>query len=441
MKCRRTLSTSAAATLMTALVVCACEESRTDSVRTPMPQQVTTTPAETPSEAPSSTRASLPSLDLLRAVAANVVVSSVYRGDPLQAIHLADGSLETAWNSRSNELLQSWIEIQLPREVQVSSIDMTVGFTQQTEHADLFTGNQRIARVRVLHEGSPAVEFSFDVDSRALQSIPVSGGGGSYRLEILELRAGTHSNWAEVCISELRVMGSAENANAGQRFPHFYVGSAPELNPTPPASLEQRTSAFIAAQASFAEAWSHFEHARHRDQNETGEPGIEHADAVTFARSRTQILNRLAAAIEANAPEQGDAIRLLAAQEVAPTDLSSVSGALVAAAVGLPAAASCAWTESHIGVLLSRVADGVALQRELDDMDDAMGGGASGPDLGSLEGRMQDLQWSYRGNARTTIHTLQRVRMPHVARTQADWSTLMSLIDQNATLCGWSSPT
>lgn len=420
----------------------ACEKSSdaiaSTSARTPVHSTSAQTPrSDTEQQTNGPISAPRPIVDLLRAVAANVVVSSAYRDDPMQAMHIADGDLETAWNSRSQELLQSWFEVHLPAEVQVSAIEMTVGFTQQTQTADLFTGNQRIARVRILHEGAAPIEHSFDIDSRTLQSIPISGGGGSYRVEMVELRPGTHSNWAEVCVSELRVMGSAENATAERRFPHFYVGSVPEARPAAALAPEQQAQAFVAAQRTFAEAWSRLEHDRRRDENNTGEPGIDAAEERTFARARIQILNRLAGAIEANAPLEGDAIRALTTHGFAATDLQDVADELHRVLERLPAPTNCAWTRSYIGILLTRVADGVSFQRELNDMDDAMGEGASGPDLGNIEARMQDLQFDYRENPGATIHALQRVRMPDVARIRADWSTLTTLIARDASSCGW----
>ncbi len=72
-------------------------------------------PEDDPREAtePDSTE---PSVDLLTSVRAAVAVSSAYRDREGQALRLADGDLETAWNSRTGELVGAWIEVQEARD-------------------------------------------------------------------------------------------------------------------------------------------------------------------------------------------------------------------------------------------------------------------------------------------------------------------------------------
>jgi hypothetical protein len=167
-------------------------------------------------------------VDLLRAVASDLAVSSTYRNQRSQADALIDGDLETAWNSRTGELTTSWIEVRLPASVHVTAIAMTAGFTHVSERGtDLFPGNHRVRRVRVLHDGVLASEHTLDVASRALQSVPVSGAGGVYRIEIVETEPGTRSDWREICVSELRVMGTDPGARPGLRVPRIGVGALP----------------------------------------------------------------------------------------------------------------------------------------------------------------------------------------------------------------------
>lgn len=78
-------------------------------------------------------------VDLLHAVEADVAVSSTYRDQRSQVDALVDGDLETAWNSRTGELVGAWIEVRLPESAQVTSIAMTVGFTHVSGESDLFT--------------------------------------------------------------------------------------------------------------------------------------------------------------------------------------------------------------------------------------------------------------------------------------------------------------
>lgn len=177
-----------------------------------------------------------PPVDLLHATAAAVATSSAYRDDAAQVAALVDGSLETAWNSRTGDLTGAWIEVRLPADATVSSIAMTAGFTHVTARADLFPGNHRVTRVRVLHDGVEAGTFPLDPDLRTLQTIPVGGAGGVYRIEIAEVLPGARTDWRETCVSELAVMGHAPGEVPGSRRPATAIGTLPELPAVVPAA-------------------------------------------------------------------------------------------------------------------------------------------------------------------------------------------------------------
>lgn len=66
-----------------------------------------------------------------RAVATDIAASSVYRNDSAQLPHIADGHLKTAWNARTGELTGAWIDVRIPRDATVTSIEMTAGFTDR----------------------------------------------------------------------------------------------------------------------------------------------------------------------------------------------------------------------------------------------------------------------------------------------------------------------
>lgn len=188
------------------------------------PVAVAAPPAEPPRGEP---------VDLLRATSTEIAVSSAYRDDPGQAAKLVDGDLETAWNSRTGDLEGAWIDVSLPEGATVTSIELTAGFTHRSATADLFEGNHRVSRVRVLREGVEVGAFDVDPTSRALQSIPVHGAGGLYRIEIAAVVAGSRAEWREACISELRVMGHAPGASAGTTTPRVAVGALPTAEPAP----------------------------------------------------------------------------------------------------------------------------------------------------------------------------------------------------------------
>jgi len=178
-------------------------------------------------------------VDLLRAVPTAVAVSSAYRDSDAQAANLVDGDLETAWNSRTGELAGAWVALRVPADARVTAIEMTAGYTKVTERADLFTGNHRVARVRVTRGGETVAEAALDPESRQLQAVPIEGGGGGdFRVEIVELVAGSRDDWRETCISELRVLGHAPDAEPGRHAPRTAIGALPELAPVDDDALE-----------------------------------------------------------------------------------------------------------------------------------------------------------------------------------------------------------
>lgn len=167
-------------------------------------------------------------IDLLRAVPVEVVASSAYRSKVEQIQRLADGDMQTAWNSDSGDLQGAWIGLRIPENAAVTAIEMTAGFTKQGGDRDLFTGNYRVRRVRVFRGQEQVGEYPLDIESRELQRLPVSGPGGFYRIELIEMVGGSHASWREACISELRVLGQAPGAEAGSSTPRFRLATPEE---------------------------------------------------------------------------------------------------------------------------------------------------------------------------------------------------------------------
>jgi hypothetical protein len=189
-------------------------------------------PAE-PAPAPAETA---PAIDLLRAVATEVATSSAFRDDVAQIGRMCDGDLQTAWNSRTGDLAGAWIAVTLPAGATVTGIEMTAGFTKASGANDLFTGNHRVRRVRVTHDGATVGEYPLDIESRELQRLPVSGGGGEYRITLADVVAGTHASWREACVSELRVLGAAPGAREGSSTPTFRIGETEAAADAGPAA-------------------------------------------------------------------------------------------------------------------------------------------------------------------------------------------------------------
>lgn len=159
-----------------------------------------------------------PMADLLHATPATLGVSSTVQNPRDKPEHLVDGQLATAWNSKTGDL-NGWIGFRIPEDARIDRIEMTVGFDRVTPTLDLFTANRRIRKIRVglADSGRPCdtpglreqgQEITLAVDRRGLQAIPMHAApGGSYCIWVEETVAGSKSNWRELTVSELRVMG------------------------------------------------------------------------------------------------------------------------------------------------------------------------------------------------------------------------------------------
>jgi hypothetical protein len=166
---------------------------------------------------------------LLKAVPTVVAVSSVVKNAKDKPEHLVDGKPETAWNSRTGDLVGAWIAFRVPDDVVLTQIDLTVGYDKVTKDGDYFTMNHRVRKVRVSRRGVPLVEHTFDVDVRREQEIPVTAPGGDFEIEVLETLPGSKPRWREVVISELMLWGTLPPGNKRQSpTPVVRVGSLDE---------------------------------------------------------------------------------------------------------------------------------------------------------------------------------------------------------------------
>lgn len=404
-------------------------------------------------------------VDLLHAVAADLAVSSTYRSQRGQADALVDGDLETAWNSRTGELTTSWIEVRLPESVHVSSIAMTAGFTHVTERGtDLFPGNHRVRRVRVLHDGVLAGEHALDVASRGLQSVPVSGGGGVYRIEIVETAPGSRSDWREVCVSELRVMGSDPAARAGQRVPRIGVGTlpAPRVRTAPDrAAVGREHRQRVAA---FERSWIEIE--RLAESPRVGSAPDEEqwpADMQALVRARRTALTALAEFVAPVDELEGDALRARAAtrvplewpsgdrERVLARDLAVIALAMDRVHVFLDDdAARCRWARSLGLVHLTR-ASAFARGDAAHEDQDASEAEAMGEDLPRGAGHridalyalaevLRDAEAEWSRNTRGVAPRLRRQSPPERTLAAPDLALVVEQLDVAQRTCGWPTP-
>jgi hypothetical protein len=135
-------------------------------------------------------------VELLHAVSTTIVVSSQVANAAIKPEHLVDHDLNTAWNSRTGDLVGSWIRVTVPAGTQIEEVRMTVGHTGHgAKGEDYFTMNPRIAGVALSHGVSKSKHFDLDIARRDLQTLPVHGDGP---LMIM----------VETCVSELEVWGT-----------------------------------------------------------------------------------------------------------------------------------------------------------------------------------------------------------------------------------------
>ena len=181
-----------------ALVAVAC---RSDS----------STPPPSPVGSGSATKPALdaaPALvELLHHVPATVRVSSTVQNKQIKPEHLVDGNLDTAWNSRTGELVGAWFDITVPAGATIEELRMTAGHTGHGPHGeDYFTMNPRIRSVDVLRGEKKLGSFTLDIARRDLQPLRVHGDR-TLRVRVTAVEPGSKQMWRETCVSELEAWG------------------------------------------------------------------------------------------------------------------------------------------------------------------------------------------------------------------------------------------
>ncbi len=184
-------------------------------------------PAPAPAPAPVVREAApqrAPDVELLHLAGAKVAVSSIVANPAISPFDLVDGDLGTAWNSRTGEIGDAYIEVRVPRDAHVAKLRMTAGFTK----GDYFTMNHRLREVRVVRGGvdGDLGVHALDPESRTLQDIPIDGPGGDFRIEVRDAIPGTRRDWREICVSELEVWGTpAPGTPLRRTMPEIAIGS------------------------------------------------------------------------------------------------------------------------------------------------------------------------------------------------------------------------
>jgi hypothetical protein len=283
---------------------------------------------------------------LLRAVSTELAVSSVYRDRADLIDRLVDGDMTTAWNSRSSDLVGAWVEARVPAEATVTSVALTVGFNKRDGETDLFLGNHRVSRVRVLRDGQELGQFDLDIANPELQEVAVQGPGGVYRVEVLSTVEGTRSSWREVCISELRVWGRAPEATPEARLPRMAVAELP-----PPRVVSAPDPSALAASARapmtrFLRAWTDAGRRFAEAAVSSGEPELRDAEEARLLRTRARLIRDVAELVDPVDPRAADAARVSARGEAMDPTAALAAFARLAE-LSEDAGLRCDWARMH----------------------------------------------------------------------------------------------
>jgi hypothetical protein len=174
-----------------------------------------------------------PLVNLLTAAPTTIAVSSTVDNLAIKPAHIADGRLDTAWNSATGQIIGAWVEVRVPAGAHVKQLKLTAGFaTVSRRLGDLFTQNARIKKLRISMAGRPIKDVTLDPTRRDLQTIDVDLSGGDVRLEVIAAEPGTKKTWREACISELEVWGTlpaGTTAPAKKLHPEVRIGALDAL--------------------------------------------------------------------------------------------------------------------------------------------------------------------------------------------------------------------
>ena len=400
-------------------------------------------------------------IDLLRGARTALAVSSAYRDKQGQVARLVDGLLETAWNSRTGDLVGAWIEVRLPADATVTSIALTSGFTKATKTSDLFAGNHRVSKVRVSRGGQEVGIFDLDTESRELQTLPVKGGGGIYRIEILGVVPGTKTRWREVCISELRVMGHAPVTNAGKRFPNFDIGELPEPRQEPGTDDRAEVSrSFRGATQWLIEEWEPLLDAQASRDTACGLDDSDVSAAKEYRNKRRLVFNQVAKLVAKVDEIQADTLRAEAYKQdpqghsgwgiLFPSDHGSLAAGFDSVANWLGDDESlCRWSRVDMGLRLFLVENELQRLRHgcehiSMNFDETY---PAPPELlrdcrinDRLMPRLSKIRSLWRTNPRQAATQIARIEWPeNAAALMSEWVGVEDRVEILRRTCGWVS--
>lgn len=169
--------------------------------------------------------------NLIQRLHLTATASSTIAGTANTLAMMTDGNPATAWNSRTGDLIGGWFQFTVPAGISVQSFSLTPGFTHRTGRTDLFAGNHRISQVRVTRDNVLVGEFGLNAELPESQVFPLSGDGGTYRITVTGVIAGTRPTWRELCVSEFAIYGTVPEG--------FVVPEQPEGGADQDASADE----------------------------------------------------------------------------------------------------------------------------------------------------------------------------------------------------------
>jgi len=229
--------------LWVVLLVCGCKkEEPAGPPPPPPPPKAKPAVVVDAGAAPDATRAAL--IDLGKSVPLEITVSSQVDNPAILPAHLVDRDLNTAWNSRTNELEGAWIEVAAPPGATIAELRFTVGHTGHGKKGeDYFTMNPRIEKVNAVDVqlGKEIGRYKLDIANRGLQTVHFAPTR-VVRLEIVDVTLGSKRLWRETCVSELEVWGTPAPgfaAPAKALTPTVTVAPPPPAPTGPCADIEE----------------------------------------------------------------------------------------------------------------------------------------------------------------------------------------------------------
>ena len=186
-------------------------------------------------------------VELLHSYLSFVEVSSHVMNKTIKPEHLVDKDFNTAWNSKTGELVGAWLDVRVSGGAAIHEIKLTVGHTGKgPKGEDYFSMNPRITMLSVLDGPKVLASAPLDPNERGLQSVKLpTPHAGTVRLRIDAIVMGTKKTWKEVCISELEAWGIPP-ADAMPRAQRPIV-SVYEPEPPPPLEVVPGKPVDIAA--------------------------------------------------------------------------------------------------------------------------------------------------------------------------------------------------